>query len=72
MVSLVVIGQHDLRLKMRFSVLELQFLLEKWIQDLLLPLGHADYTIPITEKYHLNNFGRILSKKLTGFRVQMV
>ena len=36
--SLTGIQQHDLLLKMRFAVLKLQFLLHKWIQDLLLPL----------------------------------
>ena len=39
---------------MRFLVLKLQFLLQKWIQDSPLFLGHQDYAIPITENYHLN------------------
>ena len=71
-VSLAGIQQHDLLLKMRFSVLKLQFLLQKWIQHPLLPLGHPFYAIPITENYHLNNFYRILAKKLTVFQVQMI
>ena len=41
--SLARIWQHNLLLKMRFSLLKLQFLLQKWIQDLQLPLGHPDY-----------------------------
>ena len=57
---------------MIFSVLKLQFLWQKWIKDPGLPMRHLDYTIPITENYLLNNFQRILAKKLTKFEVQMV
>ena len=41
---------------MRFSGLKLQFLLQKWIQDPLLHMGHPDYAIPVTKNYPFNNF----------------
>ena len=67
-VSLVEIEQYDLLLlKMIFLLLKLQFLLEKWIQDPGLPLGHPDYAIPITKNYPLDNFCKILAKKRVGF-----
>ena len=62
--SLAGIWQHYLLLKMRFSMIKLQFILQKWIQYHRLPLGHPDYAIPITENYPLKNFHQILPKKL--------
>ena len=47
--SLARIQKHDLLLKMRFPVFKLQFLLQKWIQHPLLPLGHLVYAFPITK-----------------------
>ena len=41
---------------MRFSVLKLQFLLQKWIQHPQLPMGHPFYAIPITEKLPFEQF----------------
>ena len=38
----------------------------------LLALGHPNYAIPINENYPLNNFSRILAKKIAGEKVQMV
>jgi len=54
-------------LKMVFPVLELKFLLQKWIQHPRLPFGHPVYAIPNTENYPLNNFCQILARKLAGF-----
>ena len=45
-------------------MLKLQFLSQKWIQDLQLPLRHPNYAIQITKNYPLNNFQRILTKKI--------
>ena len=61
--SFVGIQKHNLLLRMRFSELRLQFVLQQWIHGPGLPLGHSDYTVPITQKLPFELFLPVFGQK---------